>query len=546
MKRNILYASIFLSIIIIIYSCQKFTLSQDITNGDYIALAKIDSATNVTPNSITLYVSLPDTGKGELLELGLCYSLNGEPTIDSTKFILPKSYFKNTSINVSNLTAGKTYNFRFFILNEVGVAYSSNYVITTQTAYKPPTIRTLDTFNVTDMSASSGMLITSRGNRSILEAGLLWSTLSNPQKNKILNTNLSDTFFATLNLLQPKTNYQIQSYIISSIDTIWGNLVNFTTKATPIIVLGKPRINIQNYSNLSQTSITFNNVLNPVQNVPILEKGLCWINNLQTTPTIANSRLASNSTDTAFSLTINNLTANTNYNFRAYLITSTDTIYSNNIISLTTLPVYSLPQINLDSVRLSSISSANFYSKLISNGNATITEVGFCWSTNMSASKTNGTCSTINNTTSANYSYLASNLSSSTTYYVRSYAINNQGISYSNELNFTTGSGDMVVYSGQFTGSSVSGTASIVRLVNGTYVAKLSNFNCTPGPGLHVFLSSTPQPNAQSIDLGSLKSITGDQTYPIFINSPDFNFFKYISVHCVPYNHFWGAAQFKN
>jgi hypothetical protein len=44
-----------------------------------------------------------------------------------------------------------------------------------------------------------------------------------------------------------------------------------------------------------------------------------------------------------------------------------------------------------------------------------------------------------------------------------------------------------------------------------------------------------------SIDLGALKSTTGNQVYSV-VGMPDFLDYKYISIHCVDYNHLFGSA----
>jgi hypothetical protein len=70
---------------------------------------------------------------------------------------------------------------------------------------------------------------------------------------------------------------------------------------------------------------------------------------------------------------------------------------------------------------------------------------------------------------------------------------------------------------------------------------KLVSFNTTNGPALHVYLSKEPMP-INYIDLGSLKSTNGNQIYSIPGNS-DLDAFKYVSIHCVAYNHLFGYAK---
>jgi hypothetical protein len=75
------------------------------------------------------------------------------------------------------------------------------------------------------------------------------------------------------------------------------------------------------------------------------------------------------------------------------------------------------------------------------------------------------------------------------------------------------------------------------------YSVKLSDFNTSNGPALHVYLSKEPMP-VNFIDLGVLKSTNGNQVYAV-TGMPDFAEYKYISIHCVAYNHLFGSALLK-
>ena len=85
----------------------------------------------------------------------------------------------------------------------------------------------------------------------------------------------------------------------------------------------------------------------------------------------------------------------------------------------------------------------------------------------------------------------------------------------------------------------VTGSAAIYQQA-GKFQAKLSGFNSSNGPALHIYLSKEAMP-VNYVDLGMLKSTTGEQLYNIS-GMPDFAVYKYISVHCVAYNHLFGYA----
>ncbi len=109
-------------------------------------------------------------------------------------------------------------------------------------------------------------------------------------------------------------------------------------------------------------------------------------------------------------------------------------------------------------------------------------------------------------------------------------------------LNETVNTSAILKYKGTFTsgpyGTTI-GTAEIY-LQDSIYLLKISNFNTTNGPALHVYLSKESMP-INYVDLGSLKSINGSHVYAIN-GQLDFSQYKFISIHCVEYNHLFGSA----
>lgn len=103
----------------------------------------------------------------------------------------------------------------------------------------------------------------------------------------------------------------------------------------------------------------------------------------------------------------------------------------------------------------------------------------------------------------------------------------------------------VVQYSGDFTSGpygNVTGKAEIFK--QGTdYGVMLTDFTTSNGPALHVYISKEAMP-VNYIDLGALKSTSGNQLYPV-TGMPDFMDYKYVAVHCVAYNHLFGWALVK-
>ena len=112
-------------------------------------------------------------------------------------------------------------------------------------------------------------------------------------------------------------------------------------------------------------------------------------------------------------------------------------------------------------------------------------------------------------------------------------------------LNEMTDTGSVLKYRGDFSAGPygrVTGRAEIYEKSNGIEL-KLGSFNSTNGPALHVYISREAMP-VNFIDLGALKSTAGNQVYSVS-GTPDFMDYKYISIHCVAYNHLFGYALLK-
>lgn len=91
-------------------------------------------------------------------------------------------------------------------------------------------------------------------------------------------------------------------------------------------------------------------------------------------------------------------------------------------------------------------------------------------------------------------------------------------------------------------GHSVKGTARVYQKDNQLFLS-LENFSSTNGPDLHVYLSKEMLPQ-NFIDLGKLKSISGNQVYDV-PGMPDLNVYKYALIHCQQYNHLFGYTTIK-
>lgn len=97
------------------------------------------------------------------------------------------------------------------------------------------------------------------------------------------------------------------------------------------------------------------------------------------------------------------------------------------------------PQVNMTAIENVSSSGASLRAALVSTGSSRVTHHGFVWATESGPTvAANGKCDLGDAREAYDFSYQLSNLQAGTTYYVRAYAENDEGISYSTEHKFTT------------------------------------------------------------------------------------------------------------
>lgn len=103
------------------------------------------------------------------------------------------------------------------------------------------------------------------------------------------------------------------------------------------------------------------------------------------------------------------------------------------------IPSKEKPTVALQIVDNVTYSSATFKGAIASIGSAKVTKHGFCWSTSEEPTVSSaGICNLGDSEKAKDFTYNASSLEPSTTYYVRAYAENAEGISYSNQMKFQT------------------------------------------------------------------------------------------------------------
>ena len=177
----------------------------------------------------------------------------------------------------------------------------------------------------------------------------------------------------------------------------------------------------------------------------ILAKGLCWATHENPT-TNEDSFVDSGSGVGSFSASMDGLNIASTYYVRAYAVTADGTTYGDQK-TFTTRD--GIPEVSTASVTSITGVTASCGGTVTDNGGLTVTARGVCWSTSQNP--------TVNDSHTTNGSGLGSftsnitDLSISTTYYVRAYASTSQGTAYGEEVCFTTRDGIPTVTTAEVT-----------------------------------------------------------------------------------------------
>ena len=361
----------------------------------------------------------------ELSARGVCWSTSPNPTIGDNHTVdgEGKGSFES---DIRGLTESTTYYVRAYATNEYGTGYGEEKSFTT---IPVPQITTADVTSITTNTAVCGGNVTSDGGATVTARGVCWSTSPNPtiSNKKTNNGSGTGSFTSNITILTENTTYYVRAYATNSNGTAYGEEKRFTTFAKDL-----PQVTTLNVTSITTISAVCGGYVPSDGNATVTARGVCW--STSPNPTISNNRTNNGTGTGSFASNITGLTENTTYYVRAYATNEKGTAYGEEK-SFTTLVAY-LPQITTLNVTSISTISAVCGGHVPSDGNATVTARGVCWSTSPNPTISNS--KTTNGTGTGIFTSNITGLSSSTTYYVRAYATNSKGTAYGAEKSFTT------------------------------------------------------------------------------------------------------------
>lgn len=297
------------------------------------------------------------------------------------------------------------------------------------------TVNTKEVTEITTNSAKCGGSVTVIGNYTIGACGVCWSETPSPTINDFFTTDNqgSGEFTSLMKNLKPGTKYYVRAYAKTSSDPMYGEELDFTTEALPVVTV---TVYTNDVSEITASSAKCGGVVTANGDVSITARGVCW--STSQNPTINDSHTSDGQGLGAFSSVLSGLTASTFYYIRAYATASDgNTTYGDSKTFTSssggggggdiTITVYT------NEVTEITASSAKCGGNVTANGDATITGRGVYLSTSQDFSL--NVSHTSDGQGLGSFTSNLIGLTANTLYYVKAYATTSDGNTvYSNEI----------------------------------------------------------------------------------------------------------------
>jgi uncharacterized protein (TIGR02145 family) len=389
--------------------------------------------TSITQTATTSGGDIISDGGASIIAKGVCWSMTAAPTIADSKTLDGTGSGSFVS-NITGLTSGTKYYVRAYATNSAGTAYGNELNFTTNALVSVvPTLSTSTITNISQTGAISGGNITNDGGASVTSRGVCWSTVTAPtiSDSKTLDGNGTGIYVSSITGLTASIKYYVRAYAINSAGVAYGDELTFTTNGSVAVV---PTLTTTGITGVTQTGAASGGNITNDGGASVTSRGVCWSTN--SGPTISDSKTSDATGTGIFVSALTGLTAGTTYYVRAYAANSVGTAYGNELSFTTSVTAAVAPTVITSTITSITQTGATSGGNITSDGGASVTAKGVCWSTTtgptISGSKTS------DGTGTGVFVSTITGLTASTTYYVRAYATNSIETAYGNEVSFIT------------------------------------------------------------------------------------------------------------
>ncbi|MCM0059411.1 MAG: hypothetical protein NBV57_01010 [Algoriphagus sp.] len=397
------------------------------------------SVTEVTTSGAKTGGSITADGNSPITARGVVWGTATAPTIALATKTSNGSGSGAFVSSITGLAANTKYYVRAYATNSAGTGYGNEFSFTTTAGATAPSITTVSVTDITATTAKAGGNIISDGGSAITARGVVWSNLiSSPTialVTKTSNGSGSAAFVSIVTGLAQNTTYYLRAYATNNLGTSYGQTLSFRTgfavrpfvttvpitQVTGNSALVGGKITSDGGDPIIRSGVTFNTTGNP-----LVEQG-------------SNTTIDVSPNGTGeFQTVLTGLWGNQKYYVKAFAINSVGISYGDEF-SFTTeksTPVVGFtgstnyPAIPITPPGIPGDGNKWFEGEIRTDGGYPIIQKGFVWDTSL-----NPTIELTSKTTSGSGSLKFSSTITfpkfGTTYYIRAYATNQLGTSYS-------------------------------------------------------------------------------------------------------------------
>ena len=302
-------------------------------------------------------------------------------------------------------------------------------------------IVTKEVLDITCCSAVSGGNFSSTDDVEIKSKGLCWSIQSQPtiEDSKVFSEGTDGDFSVEITNLKANTVYYVRSFVLINKVYYYGDEKEFST------VFKLPTISFSKLGLITDSSFYFESNASDDGGDEITEKGFCFSKLKE--PTVWDDKISNGKGLGVISGNALNLMPSTVYFAKAYAISSVGVVYGDEIELITaaksTIPEKIetndgaiLAKLKTELVEGVTQNEATISVTIKEGGGTDIFEKGVCWAESSSPT-INGT-KQLEGSGEESFTSIINGLNPSTRYYLRSYAINEKGVAYGNQIIINT------------------------------------------------------------------------------------------------------------
>ncbi|MCR5013170.1 MAG: choice-of-anchor J domain-containing protein [Bacteroidales bacterium] len=398
------------------------------TTGGGSVIVTTSEAINVTQTTATGGGNVSGDENNIVTLRGVCWDTIANPNAVQSPHLVSGEGMGTFLLNITGLKSGKKYYMKAYAVCNDVMYYGNQVEFTTQSA-QAPTVTTGEVSNIAQTSAQCGGNVMNDGGATVTERGICWGTTHNPTTSGSHAGSGTGMGSFTVNMtgLTGNTTYYVRAYAKNCQGTSYGDEVSFSTTLNT----SSPSVTTSQVTDIAQTTAKGGGNVTSDGGATVTERGICW--STSHNPTMTGSHASSGTGTGSFTANMTGLTGNTTYYVRAYAKNSVGVAYGNEVSFVT---VASLPTVTTSQVTNIAQTSAKGGGNVTSDGGATVTERGICWSTTHNPTTSHSHANS--GTGTGSFTVNMTGLTSNTTYYVRAYAKNSKGTSYGTEVSFKT------------------------------------------------------------------------------------------------------------